>query len=154
MMPLPNKRQQQQFDTLMGKVQSMITTLQTHTAQDLSTFRQGNTYFGIRGRGRTPFNNNGGRRGPGGWGLLPQSRWRGQPKPQRPHSQPSTTHPQQEQGNVKTYVDNQHVQCGEMGHLKRNCPMLKGKGLFQGGSALTAPQIYSVIPHVYPNPQM
>ena len=29
----PLKRQQQQFDTLMGKVQSMITTLQTHTAQ-------------------------------------------------------------------------------------------------------------------------
>ena len=54
------KRQQQQFDTLMGKVQSMITTLQTHTAQATSTFRQGNPFFGIRGRGRTPFNNNGG----------------------------------------------------------------------------------------------
>ena len=36
------KRQQQQFDTLMGKVQSMITTLQTHTAQASSTFKQGN----------------------------------------------------------------------------------------------------------------
>ena len=71
------KRQQQQFDTLMGKVQSMITTLQTHTAQATSTFQQGNPSFGIRGRGRTPFNNNGGRGGPGGWGLPPQSRWRG-----------------------------------------------------------------------------
>ena len=45
------------------------------------------------------------------------------------------THPQQEQGNVKTYTDNQCWQCGEMGHLKRSCPMLKGKGLLQGGNA-------------------
>ena len=30
------KRQQQQFDTLMGKVQSMTTTLQSHTAQATS----------------------------------------------------------------------------------------------------------------------
>ena len=129
------KRQQQQFDTLMGKVQSMITTLQTHTAQATSTFRQGTPSFGMRVRERTPFNNNDGRGGPGGWGLPPQSRWRGQLQPQRPHSQPSTTHLQQEQGNVKTYGDNQCWQCGEMGHLKRNCHMLKGKGLFQGGSA-------------------
>ena len=33
------RQQQQQFDTLMGKVQLMITTLQTHTAQATSTFR-------------------------------------------------------------------------------------------------------------------
>ena len=33
------KRQQQQFDTLMGKVQSMIATLQSHTAQASSNFR-------------------------------------------------------------------------------------------------------------------
>ena len=38
------KRQQQQFDTLMGKVQSMITTLQSHTAQATSTFRQGKPF--------------------------------------------------------------------------------------------------------------
>ena len=129
------KREQQQFDTLMGKMQSMITTLQSHTAQATPTFRQGNPSFGMRGRGRNPCNNNGGRGGPGGRGLPPQSRWRGQPQPQRPNSQPSTTHPQQEQGNVKTYTDNQCWQCGEMEHLKRNCPMLKGKGLFQGRSA-------------------
>ena len=71
------KRQQQKFETLMGKVQSMITTLQTHTVQATFTFRQGNPSFGIRGRGRTPFNNNGERGGPGGWGLPAQSRWRG-----------------------------------------------------------------------------
>ena len=119
--PTPNdalakqlKRQQQQFDTLMGKVQ-LITTLQTHTVQTTSTFRQGNPSFGMRGRGRTPFNNNGGRGGPGGRGLPPQSRWRGQPQLQRPHSQPSTAHPQQEQGNVKTYTHNQSWQWGGRG---------------------------------------
>ena len=32
------KRQQQQFDTLMGKVQAMVTTLQSHTAQATSFF--------------------------------------------------------------------------------------------------------------------
>ena len=78
------KRQQQQFDTLMGRVQSMITTLQTHTAQFTSTFRQGNPSFGIRGRGQTPFNNNGGRGGPGGRGLPPKSRWRGSPNHRDP----------------------------------------------------------------------
>ena len=45
------KRQQQQFDTLMGKVQSMLTTLQSHSAQATSTFRQGNPSFGMGGEG-------------------------------------------------------------------------------------------------------
>ena len=44
------KRQQQQFDTLMGKMQSMIVTLQSQTVQASSTFRQGNASFGMRGR--------------------------------------------------------------------------------------------------------
>ena len=89
----------------------------------------------MRGRGRMPFHGNGGRGVPGGRGLPPHGRWRGQPQPQRPNSQQNITQPQQEQGNVKTYTDNQCWQCGEMGHLKRSCPMLKGKGLFQGGNA-------------------
>ena len=115
------KRQQQQFDTLMGKVQSMITTLQTHTTQATSTFRQGNLSFGIRERGRLPLIIMVGEEYLEVWAFL-HNLDGGQPQPQRPHSQPSTTHPQQEQGNVKTYVDNQCWQCGEMGHLKRNCP--------------------------------
>ena len=117
----------------MGKVQSMIATLQSHTTEAPSTFRQGNPSFGMRGRGRTTYNNNGGRGGPGRRGLPPQPRRRGQPQPQRPHSQPSITHPQQEQGTAETFTDNQCWQCGEVGHLKRSCPLLKGKGLFQGG---------------------
>ena len=71
------KRQQQQFNTLMGKVQAMVTTVQAHNAQATSSFRQGNPSFGMRGRGRMPFHNNGGRGVPGGRGLPPQGRWRG-----------------------------------------------------------------------------
>ena len=54
------KRQQQQFDTLMGKVQAMVTTLQSQNAQATSTFYQGNPSFGMRSRGRMPFHSNGG----------------------------------------------------------------------------------------------
>ena len=127
------KREQEQFDTLMGKMQSMIATSQLQTAQVSTTFGQGNPSFGMRGRGRTTYNDR--RGGPGGRGLPLQSRWRRQPQPLRPSSQPSSIHPQQEQGTAKTYTDNQCWQHGEVGHLKRSCPMLKGKGLFQRGNA-------------------
>ena len=48
------KKQQQQFDALMGKVQAMVTTLQSHNAQVTSSFHQGGPSFGMRGRGRMP----------------------------------------------------------------------------------------------------
>ena len=51
------KKQQQQLDALMGKVQAMVTTLQSHNAQATSSFHQGGPSFGMRGRGRMPFNN-------------------------------------------------------------------------------------------------
>ena len=49
------KRQQQQFDILMGKVQAMVTTLQSQNAQATSSFRQGNPSFGMKGGGGCPF---------------------------------------------------------------------------------------------------
>ena len=128
------RTQQQQFEALMGKVQAMVTTVQSHNAQAASTFNKGGPSIGMRGKGRMPFSNPGGRGVPGGRGPPPQGRWRGQPQPQRPNSQPQTlTHPQQEQANTKTYTESQCWQCGEVGHLKRSCPLLKGKGLLQGG---------------------
>ena len=45
------KRQHQQFDTLMGKVQAMVTTLHSQNAQATSSFHQGNPSFGMRGEG-------------------------------------------------------------------------------------------------------
>ena len=129
------RKQQQQFDTLMSKVQAMVTTLQSHNAKAASTFNKGGPSIGMRGKGRMPFSNPGGRGVPGGGGPPPQTRWRGQPQPQRPNPQQALSHPQQEQGNSKTYTESQCWQCGEVGHLKRSCPLLKGKGLLQGGNA-------------------
>ena len=97
------KKQQQQFDALMGKVQAMVTTLQSQNVQATSSCCQGNPSLGMRGRGRMPFHSNGGRGVPGGRGLPPHGRWRRQPQPQRPNSQQNITHPQQEQGNVKMW---------------------------------------------------
>ena len=40
------KKQQQQFDALMGKLQAMVTTLQSHNAQATSSFHQGALHLG------------------------------------------------------------------------------------------------------------
>ena len=66
---------QQQIDTLVGKMKTLVTTLQS--AQAPTSFRQGNPSFGMKGRGRNPYTD---RRGdPGGRGLPSQSRLRGSP---------------------------------------------------------------------------
>ena len=101
------RKQQQQFDTLMSKVQAMVTTLQSHNAKAASTFNKGGPSIGMRGKGRMPFSNPGGRRVPGGEGPPPQTRWRGQPQPQRPNPQQALSHLQQEQGNSNTYTERQ-----------------------------------------------
>ena len=89
------RKQQQQFDTLMSKVQAMVTTLQSHNAQAASTFNKGGPSIGMRGKGMMPFPNTGGRGVPGGRGPPPQTRCRGQPQQQRPNSQQTLSHPQQ-----------------------------------------------------------
>ena len=116
----------------MGKVQAMVPTLQSHNAQTTSSFHQGNPSFGMRGRGGCPFTVMVGGESLELEAFPHMADGGGQPQPQRPNSQQNITHTQQEQGNVKTYTDNQCWQCGEMGHLKRSCPMLKGKELVQG----------------------
>ena len=65
------RKQQQQFDTLMSKVQAMVTTLQSHNAKAASTFNKGGPSIGMRGKGRMPFPNPGGRGVPGGGGPPP-----------------------------------------------------------------------------------
>ena len=59
------RKQQQQFDTLMSKVQAMVNTLQSHNAKAASTFNKGGPSIGMRGKGRMPFPNPGGRGAPG-----------------------------------------------------------------------------------------
>ena len=39
--------------------------------------------------------------------------------------------PQREKRQSKVYQAGQCWQCGVFGHFKRNCPLLKGKGLLQ-----------------------
>ena len=121
-------KKQQQVDTLVGKMKTLVTTLQT--AQASTSFRQGNPSFGMKGRGRNPYTD---RRGdPGGRDLPPHFRLWGWHLPQNSPSQPRLQHPQLEQGTVKTYSDNLLAVwgCGtpakELSHAKR-------QGLFQGG---------------------
>ena len=45
------KKQQQQFDTLMGKMKPLVTIFQTQTYQASTSFRQGNPSFRMRGEG-------------------------------------------------------------------------------------------------------
>ena len=49
------KKQQQQFDALMGKVQGMVTTLQAQNAEATSSSHQGSPSLGMRGREGCPF---------------------------------------------------------------------------------------------------
>ena len=65
----------------MGKVQAMVTTLQSHNPQATSSFHKRGLSIGMRGNGRVPFSNNRGRGVPGCGGPLPHGRWRGQPQP-------------------------------------------------------------------------
>ena len=128
------KKKQQQFDALMGKVQAMVTTLQAQNAQATSSFHQGNPSLGMRGRGGCPFIVMVGGESleveallhmvDGGAASTTEAQL-----PTKHYTSPAR------KGNVKTYTDNQCWQCGEMGHLKRSCPMLKGKGQLQGGNA-------------------
>ena len=40
------KKQQEQFDALMGKIQAMVTTLQSHNTQATPSFHQGALHLG------------------------------------------------------------------------------------------------------------
>ena len=94
----------------------------------------------MRGKGRMPFPNTGGRGVPGGRAPPPQTRWRGQPQPQRPQLPTDIiTSPAGSRETPKTYTESQCWLCGEVGHLKRSCPLLKGKGLLQGGECFNSP---------------
>ena len=67
--------------------------------------------------------------GAGGGGC----RRKGQPSQSGATSKPKSRNPQTGQGAKGTDKQYQCWQCGEVGHLKRDCPTLKGKGLSQVG---------------------
>ena len=106
------KHQQHQIDVLVGQVKNLISAVRAMQASSK----------GAR---------------PGDFGRQPQSTWiggsRGRGLPTQTQFQatlqPKARNPQQEQGAGKLF---KCWQCGEVGHLKCDCPTLKDKGLFQG----------------------
>ena len=86
-----------------------------------------------------PFSNPGGRGAPGGRGPPLQLDGGGSPQPQRPNPQQVLTNPKAGAGELKTYTESQCWQCGEVGHLKKGCPLLKGQGAVTRGECLNSP---------------
>ena len=115
------KYQQHQTDALVGQVKNLVLLVRA-TQPSSGVVRTGNPPYGAGDNGKE-FQGTG-----RGW-----SWGRGQPSQPRTTFQPKVRSSQQEQGAAKTYKPNQCWQCGEVGHLKRDCPTLKGKGLFPGG---------------------
>ena len=103
-----------------------LVSLVRATQPSSSVARTGNPSYGREVYGKKSQGTGRGR----SWG-------KGQPSQPRITLQPKVRNTQLEQGATKTYKPNRCWQCGEVGHLKGGCPTLKGKGLFQGGNALT-----------------
>ena len=107
------KYQQHQIDALVGQVKNLVSIVKS-----------------------TQTSSNGAR--PGGFGRLPPPTWRGGSRgwglsaqtQSQATLQPRARNLQQEQGAGRSF---KCWQCGEVGHLKCECPALKDKGLFQGG---------------------
>ena len=117
-LPKQLRYQQHQIDTLVGQVKNLVSAVRATQASS-SVDRPGTLSVGR-----------------GGFGRQTQGTWRrGLPSQTQTGTTPWSTgrSPQQEQGAAKIYKPNQCWQCGEVGHLKHDCPTLKGKGLFQGG---------------------
>ena len=105
----------------MGQVKNLVSLVRA-TQPSSSVARTQNPSYGRGGYGKM---SQGTGRG-GSWG-------KGQPSQPRTTLQPKDRSHQQEQGSTKIYKPNQCWQCGDVGHLKMDCPTLKSKGLFKGG---------------------
>ena len=108
--------QQHQRDSLVGQVRKLVSAVKATRASS-------------RGSNITD-----------GPGMQPQNSWRGG---SRGRALPRQTHPRTTpQPRARDSQFTQGVgpttrcwQCGEMGHYRRECPTLKGEGLFKQGSA-------------------
>ena len=117
------KYQQHQIDTLVGQVKNLVSLVRA-TQPSSSVARTGKPPYGRGGYSKKSQDTGRG-----------SSRGKGQLSQPRATLQPNVRSTQQEQGANKTYKPNQCWQCGEVGHLKRDCSTLKGKGLYQWGNA-------------------
>ena len=110
------KYQQHQIDALVGQVKdlvSMVRATQTARVARAGTPSYGKSTTGVGGG---------------------DSWKKGQPSQSGATPQSNKRNPQAGQGNNRVDKQYQCLQCGEVGHLKRECPTLKEKGLSQGGS--------------------
>ena len=122
-LPKQLKYQQHQIDALVGQVKDLVALVRS--AQPSSRVARTRTpSYGRGAHGKRTSSTGGG----GSWVKGPSSQLGAT-------VQPKGKNPQQGQGTTKTNKPNQWWQCGEVGHLKRDCPTLKGKGLFQEGNA-------------------
>ena len=116
------KYQHHQINTLVGQVKNLVSVVK---ATQPSLGMPG--LVPLYGRGAYGTRTSG-TEGGGSWR-------KGQPSQPGASPQSKSRNPQQGQGANRTNKQYQCWQCGEVGHLKRDCPTLKEKGLSQGGSA-------------------
>ena len=115
------KYQQHQIDALVGQVKNVVSVVKA-TQPSSREARTGAPSYGRGAYGtRTSCT---GEEALGG---------RASPLSQEPLPSPKVETPKQGQGANRTNKQYYCWQCGEVGHLKRDCPTLKGKGLSQGG---------------------
>ena len=105
--------QQHQIDSLVGQVKKLVSAVKATRASS-------------RGANTTD-----------GPGMQPQNSWRGGSRgrglPRQAH--PRTTPQPRARDSQGAGPTIRCWQCGEMGHYRRECPTLKGEGLFKQGSA-------------------
>ena len=111
------KYQQHQIDALVGQVKDLVSVVRA--AQTSRVARAGAPSYGKRTTGVG---------GGGSWK-------KGQPSQLGAPTQPNKINPQAGQGNNRVDKQYQCWQCGKVGHLKREYPALKEKGLSKGGIA-------------------
>ena len=116
------KYHQHQIDALVGKVKDLVSVVKA-TQPSSRVPKTGAPSYG-RGASGTRISSTG---GGGSWR-------KGQPSQPGANPQSKSRNPQQGQGANRANKQYQCWQCGEVGHLRWNCPTLKGKGFSQGGS--------------------
>ena len=110
------KYQQHQIDALVGQLKDLVSMVRA--TQTSRVARAGAPSYGKRTTGVG---------GGGSWK-------KGQPSQLGATPQPNKRNPQAGKGNKRVDKQYQCWQCGEVGHLKRECPALKEKELSQGGT--------------------